>query len=166
MGYYVASLVAGALCGRVGVGLLAAAVGWRWAIGILVVFPLSAGVVMQRALVDLPVELPRGGMFRGVLRQLRNPSLLRATVTGAAFFFTFVGCFSYVVYRLERPPFGFGPAVGSLVFVLWILGAAGPAIGRLADRIGWGPLPVVGRAVAPLWVGPSPPPPPPTPRSG
>jgi len=137
MGYYVASLVAGGLIGRVGVGLLAAAVGWRWAIGVLVVFPLAAAVVMQRSLVDLPVELRRGGMLEGVRRQLRNPSLLRATVTGAAFFFTFVGCFSYVVYRLERPPFGFGPAVGSLVFVLWILGAAGPAIGRLADRIGW-----------------------------
>jgi len=137
MGYYVASLVAGGLIGRVGVGLLAAVVGWRWAIGVLVVFPLAAAVVMQRSLVDLPVELRRGGMLEGVRRQLRNPSLLRATVTGAAFFFTFVGCFSYVVYRLERPPFGFGPAVGSLVFVLWILGAAGPAIGRLADRIGW-----------------------------
>ena len=64
---------------------------------------------MQRALVDLPVEAPRGGMAQGVLRQLRNPTLLRATVTGTAFFFTFVGCFSYVVYRLERPPFDFGP---------------------------------------------------------
>src|SRR3989440_4614142 len=137
MGYYVASLVAGGLIGRVGVGLLAALVGWRWAIGALVVFPLSAAVVMQRSLVDLPVELPRAGMFQGALGQVRNATLLRATVTGTAFFFTFVGCFSYVVYRLERPPFGFGPAVGSLVFVLWILGAAGPAIGRLADRIGW-----------------------------
>src|SRR2546428_13458237 len=145
MGYYVASLVAGGPIGRVGVGLLAAVVGWRWAIGALVVFPLSAAVVMQRSLVDLPVELPRRGMFRGVLRQLRNPSLLRATVTGTAFFFTFVGCFPYVVYRLERPPFGFGPAVGSLVFVLWILGAAGPAIGRPADRIGWERFPLCPR---------------------
>jgi len=150
MGYYVSSLVAGGLIGRVGVGLLAAVVGWRWAIGVLVVFPLSAAVVMQRSLVDLPVELPRRGMFQGVLRQLRNPSLLRAAVTGTAFFFTFVGCFSYVVYRLERPPFGFGPAVGSLVFVLWILGAAGPAIGRLADRIGWERLALSALALAAL----------------
>ncbi len=150
MGYYVASLVAGGLIGRVGVGLLAAVVGWRWAIGVLVVFPLSAAVVMQRSLVDLPVELPRAGMFQGALRQVRNPTLLRATVTGTAFFFTFVGCFSYVVFRLERPPFGFGPAVGSLVFVLWILGAAGPAIGRLADRIGWERLALSALALAAL----------------
>src|SRR5439155_1672155 len=137
MGYYVASLVAGGLIGRVGVALLAAGLGWRWGIGVLAVLPLSAAVLMQRSLVDVPISAERGGMFRGVRRQLRNPSLLRATATGSAFFFMFVGSFSYVVYRLERPPFGFGPAAGSLVFVLWILGAAGPAIGRLADRIGW-----------------------------
>ena len=137
MGYYVASLVAGGLIGRVGVALLAAGLGWRWGIGVLAVLPLSAAVLMQRSLVDVPISAERGGTFRGVRRQLRNPSLLRATATGSAFFFMFVGCFSYVVYRLERPPFGFGPAAGSLVFVLWILGAAGPGIGRLADRIGW-----------------------------
>ena len=150
MGYYVASLVAGGLIGRVGVGLLAAVVGWRWAIGALVVLPLAAAVVMQRSLVDLPIESVRGGTFHAVLRQVRNPSLLQATVTGAALFFTFVGCFSYVVYRLERPPFGFGPAAGSLVFVLWILGAAGPAIGRLADRIGWERLALSALALAAL----------------
>src|SRR5207247_8579532 len=137
MGYCVAWLVAGGLIGRVGAGLLAAVVGWRWPIGALVVLPLAAAVVMQRSLVDLPIESVRGGTLHGVLRQVRNPGLLQATVTGTAFFFTFVGCFSYVVYRLVRPPFGFGPAVGSLVSVLCILGAAGPAIGRLQDRIGW-----------------------------
>jgi YNFM family putative membrane transporter len=137
MGYYVASLVAGGLIGRLGVALLASAVGWRWAIGTLVALPLTAAIVMQRSLVHLPVENAGGGTRSGALRQLRNPDLIRATVSGTAFFFTFVGCFSYVVYRLERPPFSLGPAAGSLVFVLWILGAAGPGIGRLADRIGW-----------------------------
>ena len=150
MGYYVGRSSQEASSAVSVWGCLAALVGWRWAIGVLALFPLSAAVVMQRALVDLPVEAPRGGMFQGVLRQLRNPSLLRATVTGTAFFFTFVGCFSYVVYRLERPPFDFGPAVGSLVFVLWILGAAGPVIGRVADRIGWERLALSALALAAL----------------
>ena len=56
---------------------------------------------------------------------------------GSTFFFTFVGTFSYVTYRLERPPFVFGTAATSLVFCLWVLGAAGPLVGRLADRLGW-----------------------------
>ena len=137
MGYYVSSLIAGGLIGRIGVALLADAVGWRLAIGALAVLPLAAAIVMQRSLVDIPGTTARGKTFCGIRRQLRNRDLLRATVTGTAFFFTFVGCFSYVVYRLERPPFELGPGAGSLVFVLWILGVAGPSIGRLADRIGW-----------------------------
>ena len=150
IGYYVTSLVAGGLIGRVGVAVLADVVGWRWAIGVLAVLPLSAAVLMQRSIVDVPVAPERGEAFRGILRQLRNPALLKATVTGTAFFFTFVGCFSYVVYRLKRPPFDFGPAAGSLVFVLWVLGAAGPLIGRLADRLGWERLGLSALALAAL----------------
>ncbi len=135
MGYYVTALVAGGLIGRVGVALLATGLGWRWGIGLLAVLPLAAALVMRRSLVDLP--LPAGGGRLGIRRQLRNRALLQATAAGSAFFFTFVGTFSYVVYRLERPPFRYSPAVSSLVFLLWFLGVLGPLFGRLADRIGW-----------------------------
>ena len=56
---------------------------------------------------------------------------------GAALFFSFMGVFSYIDFRLERPPFSLSPAVIGLVFVLWVMGAAGPLAGRLADRHGW-----------------------------
>jgi YNFM family putative membrane transporter len=137
MGYYVTALVAGGLIGRVGVALLAAGFGWRWGIGLLAILPLAAAFVMRRSLLDLPLAPVQGGRRGGLGRQLRNGALLQATAAGSAFFFTFVGTFSYVVYRLERPPFRFGPAAGSLVFALWFLGVLGPAMGRLADRIGW-----------------------------
>jgi YNFM family putative membrane transporter len=133
MGYYLSALIAGGLLGRVGVALLAAAVGWRWAIGLLAILPLGAAVVMWHSLVDVRPVPVRGGIGR----QLRNRALLEATAAGSAFFFTFVGTFSYVVYRLERPPFGFGPAAGSFVFLLWFLGVLAPATGRLVDRFGW-----------------------------
>ena len=48
-----------------------------------------------------------------------------------------MGVFSYIDFRLERPPFSLSPAVIGLVFVLWVMGAAGPLAGRLADRHGW-----------------------------
>ena len=67
---------------------------------------------------------------------------------GSAFFFTFVGTFSYVVFRLERPPFSFRPPVASVVFALWLLGVFGPALGSLADRIGWRRLAFTALAVA------------------
>ncbi len=137
MGNYVTALIAGGLIGRVGVALLASVFGWRWGIGLLAVLPLAAALVMQRSLVDLPIVPAEGSRRSGVVRQLRNRRLLQTTAAGSAFFFTFVGTFSYVVYRLERPPFSFGPAAGSAVFALWLLGIFGPALGVLADRIGW-----------------------------
>jgi YNFM family putative membrane transporter len=137
MGYYVTALVAGGLLGRIGVALLAAAFGWRWAIGLLAILPLAAAFVMRRSLLDAPLPPANHGRHDALRRQLKNGALLQATAAGSAFFFMFVGTFSYVVYRLERPPFRFGPAAGSLVFALWFLGVLGPTMGRLADRIGW-----------------------------
>jgi MFS transporter, YNFM family, putative membrane transport protein len=148
MGNYVTALIAGGLIGRIVPALLASALGWRWGIGLLALLPLAAAVVMTRTLVDLPPLTDEGGRRSGLRRQLRNRRLLRTTAAGAAYYFTFVGTFSYVVFRLERPPFSFGPATGSAVFALWLLGAFGPAFGVLADRIGWRRLAFVAFAVA------------------
>jgi YNFM family putative membrane transporter len=148
MGYYIAALVTGGLIGRLGVGLLAAAAGWRVAIGLLAALPAAAAVVMQRSLLDLPSARSESGRLRTIGRQLRNPRLLRATAVGTAFFFTFVGTFSYVVYRLERPPFSLGEGARSLVFVLWTLGVLGPTVGRLSDRLGWRRLALCSLALA------------------
>jgi MFS transporter, YNFM family, putative membrane transport protein len=153
MGYYVTALVAGGLIGRIGVALLAAAVGWRFGIGLLAILPLTAAFVMRRTLIDVPVAPVDGRRRDGLRRQLHNRALLQATAAGSAFFFTFVGTFSYVVYRLEQPPFRFGPAAGSLVFALWFLGVLGPALGRLADRIGWRRLAFCALALAAAGLG-------------
>lgn len=133
MGYYVSALVAGGLVGRLGVALASAVVGWRVAIGVLAVFPLAAALAMRSGLPepDLP---PRGG---GIAHHLRNPRLLGVSVGGAAFFFTFVGTFTYVTYRLGEPPFSYSVAAASLVFLLWLTGLAAPVAGHFADRIGW-----------------------------
>ena len=148
MGNYVTALIAGGLIGRVGVGLLTAVVGWRWAIGLLALLPLTAAIVMRRSLVAVPLAPASGGRWSSVRRQLRNRRLLQTTAAGSAFFFTFVGTFSYVVFRLEQPPFSFGPAAGSAVFLLWLLGILGPALGSVADRIGWRRLAFTAFAVA------------------
>jgi YNFM family putative membrane transporter len=148
MGNYVTALIAGGLIGRIVPALIATALGWRWAIGLLAVLPLAAAVVMTRTLVDVPRLTVEGGRWSGVRRQLGNRRLLRTTAAGAAYYFTFVGTFSYVVFRLERPPFSFGPAAGSAVFALWLLGVFGPTFGSLADRIGWRRLAFVALAVA------------------
>jgi YNFM family putative membrane transporter len=137
MGVYVSALVAGGLIGRVGVALLAAEVGWRWAVGGLAVLPAAGLVVMRRSLPDVGAPARSGRRGGGILAQLRNGGLLRIALAGGALFFTFVGVFSYVVYRLQAPPFRLGTAASALIFLLWLLGASGPWAGKLADRIGW-----------------------------
>ena len=133
MGYYVSALVAGGLVGRLGVALATAVVGWRVAIGFLAVLPLVAAIAMRRGLPE-PELPPRGGGWK---RHLTNLRLLGVSVGGAALFFTFVGSFTFITYRLEEPPFSLSLAAASLVFLLWLTGLLGPFAGRLADRVGW-----------------------------
>jgi MFS transporter, YNFM family, putative membrane transport protein len=133
MGFYVSALVVGGLVGRLGVALASAVVGWRLAIGALALLPLAAAISMRSGLPE--VALPkRGG---GLGPHLRNVRLLGVAIGAGALFFTFVGAFTYVTYRLEDPPFSFSPAASSLVFALWLVGGIGPLAGRLAERIGW-----------------------------
>jgi MFS transporter, YNFM family, putative membrane transport protein len=139
MGYYIAALVAGGLVGRVGVALLAAATSWRLALGLLALLPLASTLLMRNGLPHEPTEGRRTTplSLRGAARVLRNRMLLAATLAGSALFFAFVGAFSYIEFRLERAPFSLDQSVAGLVYVVWVMGAAGPAAGRLAGRRGW-----------------------------
>ncbi len=137
MGYYLASLVAGGIVSRVGVGLITAAVGWRWAFAALAVLPAVGALVMRRLLPEAPAPAVSGSRRGALVRQLANPRLIAPTAGAAALFFTFVSIASYVTYRLEAPPFGYGVEATSAIFVLWVIGAIGPTAGRVADRIGW-----------------------------
>jgi YNFM family putative membrane transporter len=101
------------------------------------VFPAAACVVMRRWLPDVGAPARSGLRGGGLGAQLRNRQLLRIAAAGGAIFFNFVGVFSYVTFRLERPPFGFGTGTGALIFLLWLLGVIGPWVGKLVDRIGW-----------------------------
>jgi YNFM family putative membrane transporter len=136
MGYYTIALVGGGVVGRVGVGLVTSVAGWRIAFALVALLPLAGVILMRRHLPEAPVPERSGGR-RVAARQLANPAVLVPAITACAFFFTFVGVFSYASFRLQGPPFGFGPAATSLVFSLWALGAIGPSAGRLADRFGW-----------------------------
>jgi YNFM family putative membrane transporter len=137
MGAYTAALVCGGLVGRVGVGLATTVVGWRAALGMLALLPLAATLLMRRRLPEGPPVVRHSSRRHALRVHLANLGVLRATVVGAGMFFGFVGSFTYIAYRLEASPFGYGQTAVSVLFVLWVLGAAGPTAGRLADRVGW-----------------------------
>jgi YNFM family putative membrane transporter len=137
MGYYIGALVAGGLFGRAGVGLITEASSWRWGLGSVAALSVLGTVVMRRMLPEAPPPA-RGLQGRAaVSAQLHNAPLVVPAAIGAALFFTFVGIFSYVTFRLERAPFDFGTEASSLIFVLWVFGVSGPVAGRLTDRFGW-----------------------------
>jgi MFS transporter, YNFM family, putative membrane transport protein len=137
MGLYVASLFAGGVVGRVGVGLLTAATDWRLALGLLALLPLTAAIVMRRSLPEGPAPPRSGGAGAALRAQLRNPAVLRPAAAASALFFTFVSTYSYATFRLHEAPFDWGTGTTSLVFSLWALGMLSPPAGRLADRLGW-----------------------------
>ena len=137
MGAYTAALVVGGIAGRVGVGLVTAAIGWRPALGLLALLPAAAVLLLRRTLPEGPRTVRAESRASALRAHLRNPAVLRATVVGAGMFFAFVGTFSFIAYRLEAPPFGYSQTAISLLFCLWVLGAAGPYAGMLADRLGW-----------------------------
>ena len=155
MGYYIAALVAGGLVGRVGVALLTAATDWRVALGLLALLPLASTLLMRKRLPDEPSAGRRTTplSIRGAARVLHNPMLIAATLAGSALFFAFMGAFSYIDFRLEHPPFSLAPSVTGLVFLVWVMGAAGPAAGRLAGRRGWRSVALGGLALAATGVG-------------
>ena len=155
MGYYIAALVAGGLVGRVGVALLTAATDWRVALGLLTLLPLASTLLMRRRLPDEPSAGRRTTplSIRGAARVLHNPVLIAATLAGSALFFAFLGAFSYIDFRLERPPFSLDPSITGLVFLVWVMGVAGPAAGRLAGRRGWRSVALGGLALAATGVG-------------
>ncbi len=143
MGWYAAALVCGGLVGRVGVALASALVGWRVAIAALAILPVAAAIAMRGALPPEMVPRRSGSTARGLL----NPRLLAVAVAGAALFFTFVGTFTFVPYRLEQAPFDLGTSAASLVFLLWVVGLASPVAGRIAESIGWRRLTLVAAAL-------------------
>jgi YNFM family putative membrane transporter len=134
MGLYVSALVVGGLVGRVGVALLTAATSWRVALGAVAALPLAATLVMRRSLPpETAVPSSAGLSLRTLRATLANRALVAATLTGSAMFFSFMGIFSYVDFRLERAPFSLSPAVIGLIFVLWAMGVVGPLAGA-TDR--------------------------------
>ena len=139
MGWYVAMLVIGGMVGRLGVAFVADLVGWRAALGLLALFPAVAALIMRRY---LPQETFRpaahaGSPLRALRTVLHSPTLVTAALIGPSIFFSFIGVFTYIEYRLQEAPFHLSSTGSSLVFTLWLFGAVGPRTGRFVERFGW-----------------------------
>jgi len=136
MGAYTASLTFGGLVGRVGTALIADWVGWRWALGSLVV-PVILGALAMWAWLPRDVPQPvRRPLGEAIADHVHNRMLVTNAVVAAATFFGYVGLFTYASYRLTSPAIGLTIGESGLVYGVWIVGAAVPLVGHLAHRAG------------------------------
>jgi len=136
MGAYTSSLVFGGFVGRVGTALLTGVWGWRAALAVLALPTALGALAMWRWLPRDPAA-HAGSRLGGVVAQhLRNRRLLVNALCASSVFFGFVGVFTYATYRLTSPEIGLSLTGAGLVYGVWLVGIAVPAVGAWAQRAG------------------------------
>jgi YNFM family putative membrane transporter len=147
VGTYTSAMVAAALVGRVGGGLLTAWLSWRIMFGVF-----GALAVVGAALFATLLPPSRGFRRSGTLRtayagggvHLRNPRLLGIFAVGFALLFSFMGFFTYLSYHLAGPPFRLPLWALTLIYGVYAMGIVGPFAGTLSTRVGRRPVLVAG----------------------
>ncbi|MEO6881977.1 MAG: MFS transporter [Mycobacteriaceae bacterium] len=140
MGLYISGTGLGGLAGRLIGGLLS---GTGWQAGYLGV-GLLASCGTAYVMCTLPASRHFSSHPEGLLTQLRasglhwrDTVLLRLFVCGFALMGAMVAYFNFLLYRLERAPFGLSERTAALVFLLYLAGTVSANLfGRLADRRG------------------------------
>lgn len=150
VGTVMSGLFVGILFGRVGGGIVAATLGWRW---MYVISALMLAALLAALVTHLPSSSPRTAhRYRDLLRSLvalyRRESLLRRASTVQFLLALGYGGFWATLAAMLVARFGYGPTAAGLV---GIPGAAGlliaRAAGRALDRYGPGPVITSGIAV-------------------
>ncbi|HUA60671.1 MAG TPA: MFS transporter [Verrucomicrobiae bacterium] len=147
MSAYVGGTVLGGFSGRMVSGFVASASSWRWSFVALGVLTLAGGIAMwswlpgdhraARKQNDGAAPAGEGNVARAMLRHLRDPRLAATYIVGFGLLFTLVAAFTYVNFHLAAPPFKLTTRGLSLVFTVYLVGAAvTPMSGRVIDRMG------------------------------
>lgn len=141
MGLYIGGTAFGGMAGRLASGVLADALGWRWALGAL-------GLAIALAAVAVVVLLPpaRNAMrHRMGARALARLIALQFTDRGLPWLFaaafllmgSFVTLYNYAGFRLALPPHDLSHAAIATIFVVYLLGSISSAwAGGLSQRLG------------------------------
>ncbi|WP_026163692.1 MFS transporter [Kribbella catacumbae] len=152
-GLYIAGTAVGGMTGRLVAGGLADLGGWRAAMSGIAVLGVACAVLVARLLPESQNFVRTTGS-RQTLRVLKDPALLALYGIAATAMGAFVAVYNATGFRLAAAPYGLGPGLASLVFVVYLLGSAGSAVaGRFADAYGRRAVVPVGCVVAMAGVG-------------
>ncbi len=139
MAAYVTGGVIGGFAGRFITGLVAGV--WGWSAGFVL---LGAATLVCAACVALLLppsthfERQQTRFIKVLGRHLTNPQLLATYAVGFNVLLSIVAAFTYVNFYLADPPFHLSASGLSLIFGVYLIGAAvTPAAGRVIDRVGY-----------------------------
>lgn len=151
---YVTWTIVGGFSGRWVGGLVAGAMGWRWALLVLALLNAAAGLLLLASLRNPESRLPSGPDPRplAALVTLKRSDLRCAYLVGFGSLFTLVGLFTYVTFHLSRAPYNLGPEALGRTFCVYLVGITiTPMVGRVLGR--WGVALTVRRATAAAMLG-------------
>ncbi len=139
MGLYISGTGLGGMTGRLLGGVLASALSWRLALGVVGAACLVGGLWVAR---NLPrsqgftaVEGSMRERLGGLRNLLRESMMLRLALCGFILMGSLVSFYNYLQYRLAAPPFDLDPGVVALFFLLYLFGTVSANwMGRLTDR--------------------------------
>lgn len=158
MGIYISGTAIGGLSGRVVIGFLTDLFGWHAALG-------AMGALGLLAALGFAVLLPASRNFvrrpgfqvryhmRAWGGHLKHAGLPFVFLVGAFAMGCFVTVFNYVGFRLSDAPYGLSQSQIGLIFVVYLCGSVMSSLaGALSDKLGRGPVLVVGILLAGLGV--------------
>ena len=140
MGSIVASGTLGVIFGRVAMGILTAAVGWRFSFRIVsfVLFTLAALTFLS--LVENHDEKPTNHeklprLYANSIRLLFSPKIFSLLLAGFSLFIGFLGMVTFLTYRLIEPPFNFSSGEVGWISFAGISALIAPFAGNLSQKI-------------------------------
>ncbi|MEJ5867526.1 MFS transporter [Pseudokineococcus sp. 5B2Z-1] len=140
-GLYVGGNAVGGMVGRLVAAGLAELGGWRLAASATALLALAAAVAVRRLLPASRRFVPAPAGLRQLARRTRgvltDPALLALYALAFLLMGAFVAVYNAMGFRLAAAPYGLGPGLAGLVFLVYALGSvASTTAGRLADAVG------------------------------
>jgi YNFM family putative membrane transporter len=140
MGLYIAGSTLGGMGGRLAVGAIADAGGWRIGVGAIGAVSLACALAFAFALPPQRRETaaqPALPTLAAIRLHLRDPGLRYLFALGFLVMGAFVTTYNYIGFRLAAPPFSLSQAAIGFVYVIYLVGTVvSPVVGELAGRYG------------------------------
>jgi len=141
MGSIVASGTLGVIFGRVAIGILTAAVGWRFSFRIVSFILIILTALTFLSLVENHDEKSANNekltrLYANSIRLFFNPKIFSLLLAGLSLFVGFLGMVTFLTYRLIEPPFNFTSGKVGWISFAGITALIAPFAGNLSRKTG------------------------------